>query len=104
MSCTSSRRWGLCPNLSGQIVMGLVMSPRVEGDDSYPLFQKERDEILASLKRRASTLVDGLNLLEGVAAQRSEEGAMYAFPKVTLPPSSWRRRTPRAAPGTPSTA
>ena len=57
---------GLCPNLSGQIVMGLVMSPPVEGDDSYPLFQKERDEILASLKRRASTLVDGLNLLEGV--------------------------------------
>ena len=41
------------------------MSPPVEGDDSYPLFQKERDEILASLKRRASTLVDGLNLLEG---------------------------------------
>ena len=75
---------GLCPNLSGQIVMGLVMSPPVEGDDSYPLFQKERDEILASLKRRASTLVDGLNLLEGVTCN-APEGAMYAFPKVTLP-------------------
>ena len=75
---------GLCPNLSGQIVMGLVMSPPVEGDDSYPLFRKERDEILASLKRRALTLVDGLNRLEGVTCN-APEGAMYAFPKVTLP-------------------
>jgi len=75
---------GLCPNLSGQIVMGLVMQPPEAGDESYALYKKERDDILASLKRRAATLVDGLNALEGVTCNPAQ-GAMYAFPKITLP-------------------
>jgi alanine transaminase len=40
---------GLCPNLSGQIVMGMVMSPPQEGEDSHALFVAERDEILAGV-------------------------------------------------------
>lgn len=75
---------GLCPNLSGQIIMGLVMAPPKEGEESFPLYQEERDNILASLKRRSITLVDGLNALEGVSCQ-SAQGAMYAFPQITLP-------------------
>ena len=54
------------------------------GDESYALYKKERDDILASLKRRAATLVDGLNALEGVTCNPAQ-GAMYAFPKITLP-------------------
>ena len=64
--------------------MGLVMQPPVPGDESYALYQKERDDILASLKRRAATLVDGLNALEGVTCNPAQ-GAMYAFPRITLP-------------------
>ena len=75
---------GLCPNLGGQIVMGLVMAPPVEGDPSYPKFKQEKDDILASLKRRAATLVVGLNALEGVTCNPAQ-GSMYAFPKITLP-------------------
>jgi len=75
---------GLCPNLNGQITMGLVMNPPVEGEPSYPQFQKEKDDILASLKRRALKLVDGLNALEGVSCQIAQ-GAMYAFPSLSLP-------------------
>ena len=75
---------GLCPNLGGQITMGLVMSPPKEGEDSYPLYKQERDAILASLKRRSVTLVNGLNALEGVSCQQAQ-GAMYAFPQITLP-------------------
>jgi alanine transaminase len=73
---------GLCPNLSGQIVMGLVMQPPVEGDASFAKFKQEKDDILASLKRRAATLVDGLNTLEGVSCNPAQ-GSMYAFPKIT---------------------
>lgn len=36
----------LCPNLSGQITVALMMRPPQEGDPSYPLFAKERDDIL----------------------------------------------------------
>ena len=62
---------------------GLVMSPPKEGEDSYPKYAGERDEILASLKRRAITLVNGLNGLEGVSCQQAQ-GAMYAFPNITV--------------------
>lgn len=75
---------GLCPNLSGQVLMGLVMSPPKPGDPSYELYAAERDAILSSLKRRAVKLVSGLNALEGVTCNEAQ-GAMYAFPKVSLP-------------------
>ena len=75
---------GLCPNLGGQVLMGLVMSPPKPGEPSHELYASERDGILTSLKRRATTLVAGLNALEGVTCNEAE-GAMYAFPKVTLP-------------------
>jgi alanine transaminase len=36
------------------------------------------------MKRRSIKLVAGLNALEGVSCQPAQ-GAMYAFPNVTLP-------------------
>jgi len=75
---------GLCPNLGGQITMAMVMAPPEPGEPSYDLFVAERDAILDSLKRRAKTLVAGLNALDVVTCNESE-GAMYAFPKIDLP-------------------
>jgi len=74
----------LCSNTAGQILMSLVMDPPKEGDASYDLYVKERDDILSSLKRRAKLIVSGLNKLEGVSCNDAE-GAMYAFPTITLP-------------------
>ena len=53
---------GLCPNLSGQIVMGLVMSPPVEGDDSYPLLLGAGRDRDPPRRASASTPSTGLNL------------------------------------------
>jgi alanine transaminase len=77
----------LCSNTAGQILMSLVMDPPKAGDVSYDLYVKERDAILSSLKRRAKLIVDGLNKLEGVSCNDAE-GAMYAFPTITLPPKA----------------
>ena len=55
----------------------------VEGDASYALYEKEKADILASLKRRSGKLVDGLNKLTGVTCNNSD-GAMYAFPNLTF--------------------
>jgi len=74
----------LCPNVSGQILIGQVCTPPVEGDASYALYQKEKSDILASLKRRSGKLVEGLNKLTGVTCNNSD-GAMYAFPNLSLP-------------------
>ncbi|KAL6144391.1 hypothetical protein ACLB2K_055084 [Fragaria x ananassa] len=74
----------LCSNISGQILASLVMSPPKVGDESYELYLSEKDGILSSLKRRAKTLEDALNSLEGVTCNRAE-GAMYLFPRIELP-------------------
>ncbi|CAN1287264.1 Alanine aminotransferase 2, mitochondrial [Linum perenne] len=74
----------LCSNISGQILSSLVMSPPKVGDESYDSFSAERDGILSSLARRAKTLEEGLNKLEGITCNRAE-GAMYLFPRIKLP-------------------
>jgi len=74
----------LCSNISGQILASLVMNPPKSGDESFELFFAERDSILSSLARRAKTLVDALNQLEGVTCNEAE-GAMYVFPRIHLP-------------------
>jgi alanine transaminase len=77
----------LCSNVTGQLMMGLMVNPPKEGDASYPLYAEERDGILASLKRRASKLTEAYNSMEGISIQ-TPEGALYAFPSITLPPKA----------------
>ncbi|PSC68925.1 alanine aminotransferase 2 [Micractinium conductrix] len=74
----------LCPNLSGQICMALIMNPPQPGDPSFELFASEREAILESLKRRAKLLVDTFRGMEGVQCNEVE-GSMYAFPRLTMP-------------------
>ncbi|KAK3220634.1 hypothetical protein Dsin_014604 [Dipteronia sinensis] len=74
----------LCSNITGQILASLVMSPPKVGDESYDSYCAERDGILSSLARRAKTLEDALNSLEGVTCNKAE-GAMYLFPRIQLP-------------------
>ncbi|XP_061340847.1 alanine aminotransferase 2-like [Gastrolobium bilobum] len=73
----------LCSNISGQILASLVMSPPKVGDESYESYMAERDSILSSLARRAKTLEEALNNLEGVTCNKAE-GAMYLFPRIRL--------------------
>lgn len=74
----------LCSNISGQILASLVMSPPKVGDESYDSFCAEKDAILSSLARRAKTLEEAFNTMEGVSCNRAE-GAMYLFPRIRLP-------------------
>lgn len=74
----------LCPSLGGQIGVDVLVSPPQEGDESYPLWAKEKSNIAKTLQSRAETLVEAFNELEGVTCN-SAEGAMYLFPTVTIP-------------------
>jgi len=78
---------GLCSNTLGQIATGLMVQPPKPGDASHQPYVTERDRIMESLKRRATKLVASLNELEGVTCNQPQ-GAMYAFPSVTLPPKA----------------
>eukprot|EP00658_Telonema_sp_P-2_P062488 TRINITY_DN5116_c0_g1_i1.p1 TRINITY_DN5116_c0_g1~~TRINITY_DN5116_c0_g1_i1.p1 ORF type:complete len:519 (+),score=120.71 TRINITY_DN5116_c0_g1_i1:71-1627(+) len=77
----------LCSNLPGQIAVDLMVRPPKESDPSGSLFIQERDSQLTSLRRRAEKLTDALNQLTGISCNPSQ-GAMYAFPKIELPPKA----------------
>jgi len=74
----------LCSNLPGQLMTSLMVNPPKEGDESYPLYAKERDAIMSSLARRSAKVTNALNNMEGISCNTSE-GAMYVFPTITLP-------------------
>ena len=77
----------LCSNTIGQITTGLMVQPPKLGEESYENYIKEKNAIMESLKRRAIRLSIGLNELDGVSCN-TIDGAMYAFPTITLPPKA----------------
>ena len=50
----------LCSNVVGQEAVELVVNRPKEGDESYPLFKKEKDQILNELKMKANIIRDAL--------------------------------------------
>ncbi|GAA5853087.1 hypothetical protein JCM8547_000197 [Rhodosporidiobolus lusitaniae] len=73
----------LCPSLGGQIGVDVLVAPPQEGDESYPLWKKEKNGIADTLRERSQILLKALRELEGVTCNDAE-GAMYLFPSLTL--------------------
>ncbi|KAL2629617.1 hypothetical protein R1flu_014303 [Riccia fluitans] len=77
----------LSPNVTGQIMLGLMVKPPKPGDYSYPRYTAESKAILESLRKRAHIMTDGFNACKNVDCNFTE-GAMYSFPQVKLPPGA----------------
>jgi aspartate/methionine/tyrosine aminotransferase len=75
----------LCANLTGQVATYCMVRPPRPGEPSYGLYAQERDGVLGELRARAVLLAEGLNRIDGIECN-VVAGAMYAFPRVTLPP------------------
>jgi aspartate/methionine/tyrosine aminotransferase len=75
----------LCANSVGQIATYLLVHPPAPGGPSRALFERERDGILDALRRKAEIVERGLRAVPGITCNRVA-GAMYAFPRITLPP------------------
>jgi aspartate/methionine/tyrosine aminotransferase len=75
----------LCSNSAGQIVTWIMVRPPRPGEPSFDLYDRERRGILDSLRRRAAMVEKGLNAVAGIQCNPLT-GAMYAFPRITLPP------------------
>lgn len=58
-------------------------APPQPGEPSHELYEKEREGLLASLKRRAQKLFSALNELEGVTCNEPQ-GALYCMPRIRL--------------------
>jgi aspartate/methionine/tyrosine aminotransferase len=76
---------GLCANLSGQVATYCMVRPPKPGEPSHAQYARERDSVLGELRTRARLLADGLNGIPGIQCN-VVAGAMYAFPRIALPP------------------
>ncbi|KAH8927683.1 putative alanine aminotransferase [Atractiella rhizophila] len=74
----------LCPPLSGQIGVDLMLNPPVEGGPSYKLWKEEVAGIHETLHDRSQKLLAAFRQLDGIECNPAE-GAMYLFPTIKLP-------------------
>ncbi|OQD83623.1 hypothetical protein PENANT_c016G02408 [Penicillium antarcticum] len=75
---------GLCPPVVAQCLLECMVNPPVQGEPSYELYQKEYTGISEGLHKRALSLYNAFQRMEGVEVQEPQ-GAMYLFPKINLP-------------------
>lgn len=62
----------LCPSLGGQIGVDVLVCPPKEGEESFALWTKERQQIVDTLKHRSETLEKAFNELEGISCNPAE--------------------------------
>lgn len=74
----------LCPTVLGQATMDCVVDPPQPGGESYETWAKEKKEVLDSLHKRAKMIAETFNSIPGIQCN-PVQGAMYAFPKISLP-------------------
>jgi aspartate/methionine/tyrosine aminotransferase len=74
----------LCANSVGQIATYLLVRPPRRGEPSHATWERERRDVLEALRRKAEIVERGLNAVPGIHCNRVA-GAMYAFPRITLP-------------------
>lgn len=64
-----------------------MVNPPKKGEPSYEQWLKEKTTVLTSLKERAKLVADTFNSFEGFSCN-TVQGAMYAFPRIALPPKA----------------
>lgn len=73
----------LCPVVTGQAVVEMMVNPPREGDESYERDQEERAAIHESYKSKAQAMFEAFSALENIEIQQPQ-GAMYLFPRLIL--------------------
>lgn len=74
----------LCSGVLGQVCMDAVVNPPKPGEPSYELFMKEKTAVLDGLKEKAKLVTELFNKIKGIKCN-PVQGAMYAFPQITIP-------------------
>lgn len=77
----------LCPPVSGQVGVDLLVSPPKKGDESYDQWLLETTLTHDNLAERSALMCDRFNKLERMSCEKAD-GAMYLFPKIDMPPKA----------------
>ena len=87
----------ICPPVSGQVAVDLMMTPPHPGDPSYELYIAETATTLSNLKQRSQYMADRFNKLPGMSCQPAD-GSMYLFPTIEMPPKAIEAAKQRGKP------
>ncbi|XP_062859371.1 alanine aminotransferase 2-like isoform X2 [Trichomycterus rosablanca] len=77
----------LCPPVTGQALLDLVVNPPQPDEPSYHTFIQERTHTLAALAEKAMMTQQILNQVSGIKCN-PVQGAMYSFPRIQIPPKA----------------
>jgi aspartate/methionine/tyrosine aminotransferase len=77
----------LCANSVGQVLTYLLVRPPRPGEPSHDEWAREKDEVLEALRTKANLLERAFKGVEGMTCNQVA-GAMYAFPRIALPPGT----------------
>ncbi|XP_056381690.1 alanine aminotransferase 2 isoform X1 [Hyla sarda] len=75
----------LCPPVSGQAAMDVVVNPPQPHEESYQQFIQEKEAVLSTLAYKAKLTEELFNQVPGIQCNPLQ-GAMYAFPRIFIPP------------------
>ncbi|XP_040265415.1 alanine aminotransferase 2 [Bufo bufo] len=75
----------LCPPVSGQAAIDVVVNPPQPDEESYQQFSQEKEAVLSTLAHKAKLTEEFFNQVPGIRCNPLQ-GAMYAFPQIVIPP------------------
>ena len=78
----------LCPVVTGQALVELMINPPQKGLPSYELYEKEVSAIHKSLNERATRLHEAFTKMTDVECNKPQ-GAMYLFPRLNFTESTY---------------
>jgi alanine transaminase len=87
----------LCPPVTGQVGVDLLVDPPKPGEPSYAQFEKETNVTHQSLLDRSAYMSEKFNALPGMSCQKAE-GAMYLFPSIEMPDKALKEAEKRGKP------
>jgi len=87
----------LCPPVTGQVGVDLLVDPPKPGEPSYAQYEKETSITHQSLLDRSAYMSEKFNALEGMSCQKAE-GAMYLFPSIEMPDKALKEAEKRGKP------
>lgn len=73
----------LCPVITGQALVEMMVNPPRKGSPSYERDQAERQLIHESYQSKATAIYEAFSQLENIVVQKPQ-GAMYLFPRIIL--------------------
>lgn len=74
----------LCPPVTGQIAVDIMVNPPKPGQPSHDQFMQEKKGILKDLATKAKLTEEMFNSIPGIHCN-TVQGAMYSFPRITIP-------------------